>query len=287
MNKAEFLRQMVSERGLAVFDIDPTLATATPGSDPVALILLCTAGEAWAEFNMEIVHINPHTRLCFNNLMVSNYTRVSHDFAATVIALDPSFAQDAAIGIATEQIIHMFEQPVKRVDDDGDWSLLLAQAEALRCCCYGDLPNAREVALGLSRTLMLTLGGIMAREASGGERANASYTQADAYFRHFISCVSDHVATEHEVAFYASHLNITPKYLSDVCKRKSGRTAKDIISLLLASRIKHELITTPKSMKELAAAYGFANQSSLGKFFRKVVGKSPLYYKQEYGGPQQ
>ncbi len=279
--------QIITERGVVVTDLDRSVLRTPrpPRSDrPLAVVLLCTAGEAWVEFNMEILHIEPQTRLCFNNLMLSNYIRTSDDFAAIAILFDPAFAQDAAIGIATEQIIHLFEVPVARVGDDGDWQLLLAQTATLRQC--GDmeqLPNAREVTLTLTHALLITMSGIMARD-NNLEPRNVAYTQTDAYFRRFISEVSSNVTTKHEVAFYADRMNLTAKYLSDICKRKSGRTAKEIISTLLASRIKRELVTTTKSMKELAADFGFADQSSLGKFFRKVVGKSPLYFKQDHGG---
>lgn len=40
---------------------------------------------------------------------------------------------------------------------------------------------------------------------------------------------------------------------------------------------------TGKSMKVIAYEYNFADQSSLGKFFRKMTGESPSAYKKKKG----
>ena len=47
----------------------------------------------------------------------------------------------------------------------------------------------------------------------------------------------------------------------------------------MVNYIKRELMYTDKSMKQLAAEFNFADQSSLGKFFRKLTGQSPLTFK--------
>ena len=68
-----------------------------------------------------------------------------------------------------------------------------------------------------------------------------------------------------------------------------GKSAKDAISIVLTSLIRHDLLTGDSNIKALASKYNFCDQSSLGKFFKKETGMSPntflmakLYQKQDY-----
>ena len=81
------------------------------------------------------------------------------------------------------------------------------------------------------------------------------------------------------MAFYAGKLSITAKYLNEVCKNKGGYKAKEMISLFLISKIKQEILMSGKSIKNIAYEYGFADQSSMGKFFSKITGMSPGEFK--------
>ena len=116
-----------------------------------------------------------------------------------------------------------------------------------------------------------------------GDTKVKMYTMADTYFRDFVHLVSEHSDKEHEVAFYANRLNITTKYLSDICKQKTEKGAKELISEILISKLKREIRLSGLSLKEIAYKYAFADQSSMGKFFRKMTGLSPLAFKQAGG----
>ena len=54
---------------------------------------------------------------------------------------------------------------------------------------------------------------------------------------------------------------------------------KEIISTFLISKIKQEMIMSGKTIKDIAYEYGFADQSSMGKFFYKMTGMSPRDFK--------
>ena len=118
---------------------------------------------------------------------------------------------------------------------------------------------------------------------SGNFSKVPTYTMADTYFRDFAYLVADYVEREHEVSFYADRLNITTKYLSDICKQKIGKGAKEIISEVLIANLKREVKMSGLSLKEISYKYAFADQSSIGKCFRKMTGVSPIEFKQAGG----
>ena len=82
-----------------------------------------------------------------------------------------------------------------------------------------------------------------------------------------------------DVKFYADKLNISPKYLSNICKRVSGKSASIIINQYVIKSIKHSLIYTNKSIKEIALELNFENISFFGKYTKRVLGLSPKIYR--------
>ena len=65
----------------------------------------------------------------------------------------------------------------------------------------------------------------------------------------------------------------------DVIKEVSGKSAKDWIVEYIVLEIKALLKNTNMNIQEIAVKTNFANQSSLGRFFRKHTGMSLSQYR--------
>lgn len=258
--------------------------TYNPVSAQYSLIALCKRGSIDYEVNMERVHVEAGMRVCYQNVVQYRRVRQSADLEVRALVLRSDFSFDATGGIETNMVRAMVENPVAPIVDEHALAMLDSMMDALEHYCllppqYAD----RQMSLRLVYNIILLLAE-MQLHAQNGQSSRALYTMADTYFRTFINLVGSHVRTEHEVLFYAEQLHITPKYLSEICKQKTGRKAKEIISAVLLRGIKNDLLVSGKSMKMLASEYGFADQSSLGKFFRKMTGLSPLHYKKFESG---
>lgn len=90
----------------------------------------------------------------------------------------------------------------------------------------------------------------------------------------------EHSAQEHQVAFYADKLCITPRYLNEVIAQHiHGKTPKQLIEEQLTAEIK-VLLNDPKlSITEIALHFNFSGQSYLSRFFKKHTGLSPKDYR--------
>ncbi|MCD8269953.1 MAG: helix-turn-helix domain-containing protein [Parabacteroides sp.] len=95
----------------------------------------------------------------------------------------------------------------------------------------------------------------------------------------FFFLIMKHYKENREVAFYAKELCITPKYLTTIVKTVSGKSAKDWILEYIILEIKALLRDSSLNIQEIALKTNFANQSSLGRFFRKHTGMSPSEYR--------
>lgn len=95
----------------------------------------------------------------------------------------------------------------------------------------------------------------------------------------FLRLVNLHAPQEHNLPFYASQLCLSPRYMSAIVKKVSGRVAKEWIDDALAARIKVELRHTDKSVRLISEEMNFPSPSFFTKFFRRMTGLTPNVYR--------
>ena len=78
---------------------------------------------------------------------------------------------------------------------------------------------------------------------------------------------------------YADRLCISPKHMSMVVKKVSGRTASDWIDDYVILQAKQMLRSSSLTIQEVSRELNFSNQSFFGKYFKKHVGMSPSEYR--------
>jgi AraC-like DNA-binding protein len=81
------------------------------------------------------------------------------------------------------------------------------------------------------------------------------------------------------VNYMASNLFLSPKYLSDLLKQETGKTALELIHLHLISKAKNLLVEGEQSISEIAYHLGFENPPYFSRLFKKETGMSPKEYK--------
>lgn len=81
------------------------------------------------------------------------------------------------------------------------------------------------------------------------------------------------------VNYMASQLNLSPKYLSDLLKQETGKTALELIHLYVVSAAKNLLVAGELSISEIAYQLGFENPPYFSRLFKKEVGMSPKEFR--------
>ena len=131
----------------------------------------------------------------------------------------------------------------------------------------------------LIRTLLLAMfydvGNIIYRARNFG----GVQIPSEKAFTRFLRLVQGNCRRERRVSWYAQQLCISPKYLSLIVKRISGRTALEWIENYVTMELRVELKNSTKSIKEIAEDLNFPNQSFLGKYFKEHVGMTPSEYR--------
>lgn len=108
---------------------------------------------------------------------------------------------------------------------------------------------------------------------------NQQFTRKELLTIEFYALAKKHFREHRELKYYADALFVTSKHLTETVKEVSKRTAGETIDSLLAQAAKIQLKTTSKSIAEISDALNFSDQSSFGKFFKRMEGVSPKTYR--------
>ena len=274
------LERKIIERGYVVLNTTKAHAMDAPVAIKYTIVAFCHKGKSVFEINGRVHEMVPGTRTCFTQVTSLGRVKCSDDYEALVLVIDEPFFFNSTVGVEVHLLQMLFSNPVLPVSD-GTSSAVEHLMRAIQS--YQDLPTTShtiDVSVSLVRSIMVLLAEDTLHNVSPGTSIER-YTAADNYLRDFITMVRLNIKKEHEVGFYAEQLHITPKYLNEVCKRKTGHKAKEIISGMLLQQLKVAILVSGKSVKEIAYEYGFADQSSMGKFFRKLTGRSPVVFRQK------
>ena len=83
-----------------------------------------------------------------------------------------------------------------------------------------------------------------------------------------------------DVAYYADKLCVTPKYLSEVSKKLSGRTAGFWIDRYATIELTRLLRDKRLSLTDISDQFGFSSQSHFSRYVQKNLGVSPSDFRQ-------
>lgn len=91
--------------------------------------------------------------------------------------------------------------------------------------------------------------------------------------------IDEHFRELHQVSEYASLLNVSAGYLSEVVKAQSGKPAITHIHERLVLEARRLLFHTQHSLKEIAFDLGFSDASYFNRFFKRETDVTPAEYR--------
>ncbi len=163
----------------------------------------------------------------------------------------------------------------------------LQPEEARTFCQYYDLlcaksqqpsPTQKKVMDALMLASFYDMQGALSRVAQHMPRP---FTAGETLFKRFIELLGSSYPKPRTVAYYADRLNVTPKYLSSVCRLSGKQCASSLIDQYVLKDIEYLMKHTQKSIKEIACELEFPNLSFFGKYVRKHFGLSPKAYREK------
>ena len=161
----------------------------------------------------------------------------------------------------------------------GDIERMHSIAALLSSSIAKDDSTYRErVVVALFSAFFYTLTSVLSQYVSR-EVSNIGGGRGDKFLSRVIMLLSKECEREHSVEYYANQLGITPKYLSLICKQRTGKNASKVIDEAIVQRAKALLKESGLSILEVSQRLNFVSQSFFGKYFKQRVGISPSRYK--------
>ena len=242
-------------------------------------------GETTVQYNLHEYRLRKGTLFWFGPQNILQ-TMTDDDFRAHVIVVSPDLLQ--RVKFDTSQMLPLLLQfgahPVLDIAPEECTALreLLQFIER-----ETGLPQQRfsdETIGQLLAALIYKTGNILDRQLALHPEAQArTQDRAEVYFRNFIQLLGNHFRSERSVGFYARQLCITPKYLTTLVKRASGKSVSEWIDIYVTLEAKTLLRFSNRSVQQVAYALNFPNQSFFGSYFRRTTGMSPSEFRATKG----
>lgn len=97
-------------------------------------------------------------------------------------------------------------------------------------------------------------------------------------FIHFKQLIAQHYQDSHDAKFYARKMQVSYKYLNDICKELGNSTAKAFLDQWLLLEIKRNLSEAKYTTQEIAYKTGFQEPSNFIRFFKRYEGVTPAKF---------
>lgn len=252
-------------------------------------IVICTSGKAQAQMNgiqMEL-HRN-QIAIIPQNVTVTD-VMVSPDFDVKGMFLTNRILRsflNEKISVWND-MMYIHRQHIVTMDEDEIlfythfYDMLTLAIEKGK-----ENPYHTEIIQALLRSAILGLCGTMkwmllADNSPLGSAAwqRQELSSGKSHFQRFLDLLHSTDVKHRTVEAYANDLCISPKYLTTICKKNSGKTANEWITEHVLEDIRYYLKQTDLSIKQVCNQLGFPNPSFFGKYVKDHFGMTPMEFR--------
>ena len=265
-----------SDNDIMVVDSIQQFAEVNTAHVAMNAIVICTNGKVQAQMNG--IQMELHK----NQVAI-----VPKDVTVTDVMISPDF--DLKAMFLTNRILQSFLREKMNVWNDMMYIhrqhiVTMDEDEILFYTHFYDMltlaiergkenPYHTEIIQALLRSAILGLCGAMKWMLSAN---NHETRTTGSHFQRFLDLLHSSERKRHTVESYASELYISPKYLTAVCKKNSGKTANEWITEQVLEDIRYYLRQTDLSIKQICDRLGFPNPSFFGKYVKDHFGMTPI-----------
>ena len=272
--------EALTEQDIAVFD-EAGIAPVKKVQSDAHIVVLCLEGRGHVTIEGKSYDVRKDDMfICHPHQFIEN-VMMSYDFKFKGLLMSARYFQSIFYlpGKIWKAGLDVRKIPVFHLEDK-DTEGFLVNYEMLRYkLSRTDLPHHKQTIKLLLQSLVYEMYDVIAPKMQQKEDKNYGYSSGEILFGRFANLLSTELPHRHPVGYYADKLCITPKYLSSICKKQTGKTASDIIDEMTINYIKQMLTSSEKSIKEIASEVGFDNLSFFGKYVKRELGMSPREYR--------
>ena len=241
---------------------------------PNFVISLCHKGSCKADFDMRPIEFKQHDIAIMLPDHIIGHGECSEDYSTTMIVIDHEFFDQLTNREAFSGFLKYKDQPNYHLNEE-QYSQITTILATLRLVVEIHHPKRTESLANLLDILFYAL-----TDYRGDESLNTVEVRNTYLFNSFYDLLINNYKQQHEIAWYAERLCLTPKYFSGVIRQITGKSAAQWIDEVLVVHSKRLLHTRrDMTVQQIAYELGFNGSATFCRFFKDKTGLRPSEYR--------
>ena len=279
MNKHAVLELQLIEQEKVIM-ADESALPVTLSNDvfvsPNFVISLCHKGSCRADFDMLPIEFKQHDIAVMLPDHIIGYGECSEDYSTTMIVIDRSFFNELTNRESFSGYLKYKNQPNYHLNNE-QYSQITTILATLRLVVEIPHPKRTESLANLLDILFYAL-----TDYRGDESLNTVEVRNTHLFNSFYDLLINNYKQQHEIAWYAERLCLTPKYFSGIIRQITGKSAAQWINEMLILQAKRLLYThRDMNIQQIAFELGFKGNANFCRFFKDQTGLRPSEYRKK------
>ena len=241
-------------------------------------IAICTQGKVQAQMNGHQMELHKNQVAVIPQNVTVTDLMVSPDFNIKAMFLTNTILQSflrEKMNIWNDMVYIHRRHIVTMADEDIRFYTHFYDMLSLCMAKDPDTPFRTDIIQALLRSALLGLCSALKQILPGADISEEPRTSGS-HFQRFLDLLHQSGVKHRTVESYANELCISPKYLSAICKKHSGKTANEWITEHVTEDIRYYLKSTDYSIKQICDRLGFPNPSFFGKYVKTHFGMTPI-----------
>lgn len=240
---------------------------------------LCVRGSAEIVINLENYQIKADHLIVLSPQHIRQFNYISEDYKTiSVFFTEEFFSTYNHISPYKFEFFENSSSHVLQLSGD-ELDNIRSTFDFLKLKFESDSQHREQILASLLNAFLYEISNIESMHEASGKTQN----RGQLLLSSFKKLLYEYCPQERSVGFYADHLFVTPKHLSEICKNITGKTAGQWIAEIVILEAKILLQKPELNIAQVSESLHFTDPSTFGKFFKNISGQSPMAYRQKLG----
>ncbi len=239
-------------------------------------ILLLSAGSVKGRVNMQPMEVTAPAMVFIFPEHTLEFSEASADAQGKVLEFSYSFYE--RLGLRGNVTLRQsFGDQVQIGMNERGMEAMMLYVDMLKSLAQAkDNPFQMDSALNLTRAFFYGAGYYFHQTIEKRQLTR----QEDIVVR-FSELLAKHCCQHRNIEFYADAMNLSVKYISNVIKESTGKTAGKLIEEYVMIEAQSLLATTNLTISQVSDRLHFPDSSTFGKYFKRLTGMSPKEFRSQ------
>lgn len=239
---------------------------------------LCISGTATLISDLESNPVKPNSIITMSPQVVKQWGNISSDFETLSIFFTKGFFTKIFSNQNYVEQFNFFDQHTKHVClfAPNETIIIHDIFKQIKSYINQNHPYENDILVSYINILLFEYQALYDKQYT---KLNIQQTRNQQIVEAFKKLINSNFQTEKTVKFYADKLFITAKYLTEILKQETGKTASEWINEIIILEAKILLSNPALQISQIADTLNFPDASSFGKFFKSHTGTSPIQYR--------